>query len=423
MKKILVLILALTLGAHSAFADSCAVGLMPSFSWNQAAKLCATFPIATTANTTLKPATDNLLDLGATSFSWRSIYYGTSRIAKTSDILRVEQDAQRLFTWDASSDTAFTQTWGDGGTTSVQQFSILASTADADDDSSLILGAGGAATASRGGFLSMAGNETAGDGDVTLSTGSDSGSDLSLVAAGSSSVLRATISGTTDTLQATSTSNTVTKLTYGDAGVTAAQTFLLGPSTPDTDDDSITYIGSIADVTRGGYLKVNGNEASGAGDIVIDSGDASGSAIFIRTNHSGGTITFSTAASTTALTLNSDQTATLVGQLTAPGMLVPAANEEAVAGAGTTVADAAALSATKHIHQITGANGTVGWKFASSTAGQVEWLLSTTAGVPKVYAVSGGTCNGGAADAACTLLSGITVHMCYATAANAWICA
>jgi hypothetical protein len=117
-------------------------------------------------------------------------------------------------------------------------------------------------------------------------------------------------------------------------------------------------------------------------------------------------------------------TSTLTGAVTLPaGILNPTANEEAVAGAGTTVTDAAALSATKHIHQITGANGTVGWKFASATTGQVEILLNTTAGAPKIYAVAGGTCNGGAADAACTPLTGIRPIICWASAANAWICA
>lgn len=125
----------------------------------------------------------------------------------------------------------------------------------------------------------------------------------------------------------------------------------------------------------------------------------------------------------TAGTLTVGSTSTLTGAVTLPaGILNPTANEEAVAGAGTTVADAAALSATKHIHQITGANGTVGWKFPSLTVGQVEFLLNTTAGVPKVYAVSGGTCNGGATDAACTLVTGIAPHICWAAAANTLIC-
>lgn len=101
----------------------------------------------------------------------------------------------------------------------------------------------------------------------------------------------------------------------------------------------------------------------------------------------------------------------------------PAASEEVVAGAGTTVADAGALSATKFIHQITGANGTVGWKFPASTVGSFQILLNTTAGVPKVYANTGGTCNGGSVDAACTLVTGIVAHICYATGTDTWICA
>lgn len=111
------------------------------------------------------------------------------------------------------------------------------------------------------------------------------------------------------------------------------------------------------------------------------------------------------------------------GILTSTGLAFPVANYETIAGAGTTVADAAALSATKHIHQLTGANGTVGWKFATSTAGQFEILLNATAGVAKIYAASGGTVNGGSADAAFSALTGIKPILCFSTAADTWICA
>lgn len=105
-------------------------------------------------------------------------------------------------------------------------------------------------------------------------------------------------------------------------------------------------------------------------------------------------------------------------------IVIPTSGYESVAGAGTTVADAAALSASKHIHQITGADGTVGWKFSTGLPiGQVEILLGTTAGVAKVYGESGSTCNGGATDAACTLTTGILPHICYKTAALTYICA
>lgn len=110
------------------------------------------------------------------------------------------------------------------------------------------------------------------------------------------------------------------------------------------------------------------------------------------------------------------------GELTTTGLVFPAANYESVAGAGTTVADAATLTAGKNIFRLTGANGTVGWKFPTSTAGEFKILLNTTAGVAKVYAASGGTVNGGAADAAFTALTGIKPILCYSTAADTWIC-
>lgn len=110
------------------------------------------------------------------------------------------------------------------------------------------------------------------------------------------------------------------------------------------------------------------------------------------------------------------------GVFTGNGLNIPVANWEAVAGAGTTVADAAALSATKHIHQLTGANGTLGWKFASPGVGSVEILQNTTAGIAKIYAESGGTVNGGSADAAFSALTGVKPIICICTATATWIC-
>lgn len=188
MKKTLVLLFSVLLGASSAYADACATGLMPTFNAAQGKLLCATFPIATTATTTLKPSADNTLDLGATSFSWRSLYLATSRISKTSDILRVEQDAQRLFTWDASSDTAFTATFGDAGVTAVQKLTLSASTADADDDSTVQLCGGGAyaSDGSRGACILLPGEEVAGGGDISYVAGA---SDTHVFSAGSTQTM------------------------------------------------------------------------------------------------------------------------------------------------------------------------------------------------------------------------------------------
>jgi hypothetical protein len=97
---------------------------------------------------------------------------------------------------------------------------------------------------------------------------------------------------------------------------------------------------------------------------------------------------------------------------------------DTVAGAGTTVSDAAALSSASSVHRLTGANGTVGWKFTTGVeVNDVHFLLGTTAGVIKVYGESGSTCNGGSADTACTLTTGILPHICVKTALLTYICA
>lgn len=101
---------------------------------------------------------------------------------------------------------------------------------------------------------------------------------------------------------------------------------------------------------------------------------------------------------------------------------VPGVTFETVAGAGTTTSDAAALSTSKYVHQITGANGTVGWKFASLVAGDFHILMNTTAGVAKIYAPTGGTVNGGSTDAAFSALTGIKPIVCYASTTLALIC-
>lgn len=151
---------------------------------------------------------------------------------------------------------------------------------------------------------------------------------------------------------------------------------------------------------------VTGKVASSAGAPVLCTA--------LGSNYSGNTTVSGTLAVTGTSTLTG--LATLNGQLSL-GTL------EAVAGAGATVSDAAALSGTKGFHQITGANGTVGWKFVTATPiGSIQFLLNTTAGVPKIYGEAGSTCNGGATDAACTLVTGIVLHACVKTAALTYIC-
>lgn len=320
-------------------------------------------------------------------------------------IFQLEDDASRLVSLTAASDAALAIKFGDAGTTATQILTLSGSTADADDDSSIRLAGGGAfgTDGTRGATIVIPGEEVSGGSDITYNAGA---SDTHIFQ----------VAGTTEVTLADDA------VTFG---VTASGTPLISTASVDATDSNTLKIasGSAAADTRGGFVSLIGNEvASVGGGIDITAGNVSTATVDVNLEHSSSTFNVKDTTSGTVFVVDDTGAVTASGQVTTPGLNVPAANFETVAGAGTTVSDAAALSATKHIHQITGANGTVGWKFASATAGQVEILLNTTAGVPKVYAVSGGTCNGGAADAACTLVTGIVAHVCYATAANAWIC-
>ncbi len=240
-----------------------------------------------TASASIIPVTDNTYDLGSASKTWRTLYMGTSRIAKTSDILRVRQDPQRLFTWDASSDTAFTWTWGDAGVTATQDLLISASTADADDDSTLILTGGGASGITRGGRIILSGNEAASvGGNAEVDSGSVAGADLLLQAVDdiklsttggvvawvldtTTGLLQNNVASTSDlALSATGTTVAVQEATAGSAcsgtltcngatdvttSTTCAKTgsrIFITRTSADTDGVGQEYVKSISDATN-----------------------------------------------------------------------------------------------------------------------------------------------------------------------------
>lgn len=165
------------------------------------------------------------------------------------------------------------------------------------------------------------------------------------------------------------------------------------------------------------FLGANGTGYDPAAAIIVTSDATPGAsadmpgAIDLQTTPDG------SATLASALKLKNDKSATFGGQLRSV-----AANEEVVAGAGTNQGNAAALSATKNFHQITGANNTVGWIFATPVAGDFHLLMNTTAGIALIYPQSGGTINGGSANAAFTALTGIKPILCFATSTTAWIC-
>lgn len=92
-------------------------------------------------------------------------------------VVKIDEDANRLTTFDASSDTALSLLLGDGGTTAAQVYSILCANADADDDCTLVLGHSGP---TRGAGISLYGNETASNGAMALTGGDEATSNINV---------------------------------------------------------------------------------------------------------------------------------------------------------------------------------------------------------------------------------------------------
>lgn len=89
-----------------------------------------------------------------------------------------------------------------------------------------------------------------------------------------------------------------------------------------------------------------------------------------------------------------------------------------VAGAGTTIADAAPVLTGFTV--ITGANGTVGWILPVTTGGDIVILKGTTAGVAKIWPQSGGVINALSSSAAMSLTSGAVPAILISTSSTQW---
>lgn len=90
-------------------------------------------------------------------------------------------DPSRRFRFDANSDIAHTLTFGDGGTTATQNLSIMATTPDGDDDSTISICSGGACGSSRGARLHLEASDYGGanaGGGIYLVPGVGSNDDL-----------------------------------------------------------------------------------------------------------------------------------------------------------------------------------------------------------------------------------------------------
>lgn len=93
---------------------------------------------------------------------------------------------------------------------------------------------------------------------------------------------------------------------------------------------------------------------------------------------------------------------------------------EIVAAAGSTVADATALSATKFIHRVTGADATKGVKLPAGVAGMCHIVLNTVDAVLKVYPATGEEIENAGANTALDATALYGYVFTYVDAATGW---
>jgi hypothetical protein len=93
--------------------------------------------------------------------------------------------------------------------------------------------------------------------------------------------------------------------------------------------------------------------------------------------------------------------------------------ENAVA-VGTTKDNAVALSSTKFIHRVTGADATVGCKLPVGVVGAMHIIINSVNATLKIYPASGEKIDSGSADAALVGTALYTYIMIYESAVIGW---
>lgn len=195
-------------------------------------------------------------------------------------------DANRLFSFSASSDTVLKLNFGDG--TASQDFAILGTTSDGSDTQQLELGAATAISATRTGYIQLQGADFGGAqaGDVTIgspddffvTTGSGGATRLTILDTGATTISGAlTINASADTNRVfnfTSSSDTALTWNFGDAGSTSAQELHIKSRTLNTDDDTVLFLcaaDTCGDDGRSAWLQITGADSDGT--LYLNSAD------------------------------------------------------------------------------------------------------------------------------------------------------
>lgn len=207
----------------------------------------------------------------------------------TDFVLTVDSDAQRLFTFGASSDTAFTFTFGDGGTTANQQLNITSGTINGDDDSVICVNGGGACDIAQGARLLIYGNDNASNGAVYLQSGDDAGADINF---GSADDFIFETTGGTDIVTLTEAGAMAfvgSDIRFRGVDATARSMLF----TADSNASAAAYLSLYSDATNGGHAGLSSGIAAGA-DVQLPATDD----VIIETRNGTDVWNFDTATGT-----------------------------------------------------------------------------------------------------------------------------
>lgn len=158
--------------------------------------------------------------------------------------------------------------------TTAPLFTIRAQTADGDDDGILRLSGGGGIGATRGAYIEIKGEDVG---------GVDAGGQIFYHAGAGGNHQFTDFDTTLHLLNLNAPNTNDVTLGLGKTNPTAPVFKLIG-RTSDGDDDGALWLAGAGDAaaTRGGNIRLYGNEAASAGDVVIDTGDSATSDMWIN---------------------------------------------------------------------------------------------------------------------------------------------
>jgi len=382
------------------------------------------------------PVTNNTLDIGSSALAYRTLYLGTSLVftATTSLILTNTSDGSdnkqitiggggaanssqgayfeicgnerssrnglaRIVLGDTASSrfqiflsnaSALAEIYNSSSTvilsvndsgeiiSGATDFTIRSNTSDGADSKRLILTGGGVASATRGAYAIIGGNEHGSNaGQFQINTGNISGTVLDLVNNSSNGSIRLVVSsGSSVAFTVNSSSN----LVYG-----ATSCSVIADTTDASDTKALLLCGGGANgSSRGGNVEIFGNENANTGKVILRAGNISGGTVDVATQ----------GVSRWSFLFNGDLSGDstngndIIFQKAGAGLAFQMAVN--LAAGGTNQSDATAIvSRITHIGSASGNNGVKVPVLRAAAIGDVYFVINKSGATVKIYPQSG----------------------------------